>query len=47
MSSHLVWIELSGGVALTGAYYPKKNLDTVLHNLKKQGYTIVDIRETR
>lgn len=43
--SELVWIEMTGGI-MTGAYYPKNNLKTIVANLQKQGYEIVDIRES-
>ena len=44
--NELVWIETTGGV-MTGAYYPKSNLEVVVANLQKQGYKVVEIRESR
>lgn len=44
--NEMIWIETKGGV-LTGAYYPKSMQDSVVANLKRNGYEIVEIRKSR
>lgn len=44
--NEMIWIEVKG-LGLTGAYYPKSMLETVVANLKDNGYEIVDIRNSR